>query len=89
MSDDTGVIVNRCIEMLNGILDDNSVPKNIRRSADCIKDILLNSKESLNDRAASAISTLDEISTDPNIPMHTRTSIWELASQLETVSVGK
>ncbi len=89
MSDDTGDIVNRCVDMLNGILEDNSVPKNIRRSADSIKDILLNSKESFNDRAASAISTLDEISSDPNIPMHTRTSIWELASQLETISIGR
>lgn len=86
---DTSEIVNRCVDMLNGILEDNSVPKNIRRSADNIKGILLNSKESLTDRAASAISTLDEISSDPNIPMHTRTSIWELASQLETISVGK
>ena len=89
MSNEISVVINRCVDMLNGILEDNSVPKNIRRSADNIKDILLNNKESPTGRAASAISVLDEISSDPNMPMHTRTSIWELASQLETISVGK
>ncbi|MCK9306499.1 MAG: UPF0147 family protein, partial [Methanoculleus sp.] len=36
-------------------------------------------------RAATAISMIDEISNDPNMPVHARTRIWELVSQLETV----
>ncbi|HQA80853.1 MAG TPA: UPF0147 family protein, partial [Methanoregulaceae archaeon] len=36
-------------------------------------------------RAAEAISKIDEISNDPNMPVHARTRIWELVSQLETI----
>jgi hypothetical protein len=28
---------------------------------------------------------IDEVSNDPNMPVHARTRIWELVSQLETV----
>ena len=35
--------------------------------------------------AAEAISKIDEISNDPNMPIHARTRIWELVSQLETI----
>jgi hypothetical protein len=37
--------------------------------------------------AASAISVLEDISADPNLPMHVRTMIWNLTSQLERISV--
>ncbi|AET63614.1 Uncharacterized protein family (UPF0147) [Methanothrix harundinacea 6Ac] len=69
-------------------MSDDTVPRNIRRSADSVKATLLNVQESEAIRAASAISILDEISNDPNIPLHTRTLIWNVASQLETVPVG-
>jgi uncharacterized protein (UPF0147 family) len=36
-------------------------------------------------RAADAIVILEEISEDPNMPMHTRTIIWEVLGALEQV----
>jgi len=36
-------------------------------------------------RAANAISALDEVSQDPNMPLHARTKIWQAISILETV----
>jgi uncharacterized protein (UPF0147 family) len=80
--------IEQCVEVLERIMSDDAVPRNIRRSAENVKAILLD--ESMNEavKAASAISILDEISNDPNIPLHTRTLIWNVASQLETIPVG-
>jgi uncharacterized protein len=80
-------VIKQCVEVLSRIKDDDTVPRNIRRNADSVKNILLNNSESPAVRAASSISILDEISNDPNIPLHTRTLIWNIASQLETIAV--
>jgi uncharacterized protein (UPF0147 family) len=69
-------------------MSDDAVPRNIRRSAESIKTILLDANINEAIKAASAISILDEISNDPNIPLHTRTLIWNVASQLETIPVA-
>ena len=80
-------VIKQCVEVLERIMGDDTVPRNIRRSAESVKSILLNKEDSEAVRAASAISVLDEISNDPNIPLHTRTLIWNVASQLETIPV--
>ncbi len=80
-------VIKQCVEVLERIMSDDTVPRNIRRSTENMKSILLNEKDSEAVRASSAISILDEISNDPNIPLHTRTLIWNVASQLETVPV--
>jgi hypothetical protein len=40
---------------------------------------------SLGVRAANAISTLDDISQDPNMPPYTRVKIWNAVSILEAI----
>jgi len=77
--------INVCIQMLQHISDDNTIPRNIRRVADQTKSLLTNEQKSIGLRAAEAISTIDEISNDPNMPVHARTRIWELVSQLESI----
>jgi uncharacterized protein (UPF0147 family) len=86
MSDKQNVI-KQSVDILTRIIEDDSVPRNIRRAADEAKSRLLNQEESEAVRAAYVISILDDISNDPNIPLHTRTLIWNIASQLEKVSV--
>jgi hypothetical protein len=86
MSDEQDII-KQSIDILTRIIEDDSVPRNIRRAADEAKNRLLNKEESEAVRAAYVISILDDISNDPNIPIHTRTLIWNIASQLEKVSV--
>ncbi|MBN1323664.1 MAG: UPF0147 family protein [Methanotrichaceae archaeon] len=81
-------VIKQCVEVLERIMADDAVPRNIRRSAENVKGILLEEANTEAVRAASAISVLDEISNDPNIPLHTRTLIWNVASQLETVPVA-
>jgi uncharacterized protein len=73
------------IDVLDQLSEDTSVPRNIRRGAASAKDRLLQSGEALDVRSASAIFILDELANDPNIPLHGRTLIWNIISQLETV----
>ena len=71
------------IELMDQILNDRTVPKNIRRAVE-------ESKRALNDknmqpevRISTAIHTLDEIINDPNMPLYARTKIWNIVSILE------
>ena len=82
MSDNEGIL-KQSVEILAHIVGDDSVPRNIRRAADEAKTRLLNREEPETVRAAYAISILDDISNDPNMPLHTRTLIWNVVSQLE------
>jgi len=72
-------------EIMARVAEDTSVPRNIRRAASEAREALLKEKEDQVVRAASAIMILDEISNDPNMPVHTRTTIWNAVSILETV----
>jgi uncharacterized protein (UPF0147 family) len=84
---DSKKVIKRCADTLKQIIDDDSVPRNIRRAADDVRKKLFDESVSLAVRAASAISVLDEVSNDPNIPLHARTLVWGVVSQLETISV--
>lgn len=84
---DPAEVIKQCLQVLDSITNDSSVPRNIRRSVNEIIDILNNKSEPLFLRAASSISILEDVSNDPNLPLHTRTLIWNLSSQLETIPV--
>lgn len=71
---------------LDRIISDDTVPRNVRRVASEIKE-RLTTADDVSVEAASAISILEDISADPNLPMHVRTMIWNLTSQLERISV--
>lgn len=75
----------RCTEILQHIMEDTSVPRNIRRAAEESKEILAREDEESTIRASTVISILDEISNDPNIPIHARTLIWNVLSELESI----
>jgi len=69
--------------ILDQIINDRTVPKNIRKAAEDSKTSLTDSKESIEVRISTAIHILDEIINDPNMPMYTRTQIWNVCSLLE------
>lgn len=74
------------VKILTGIIDDRTVPRNIRAAAEeAKKELTEKSNNNWDIRLSSAISTLDEIINDPNMPMYTRTQIWNVVSMLETV----
>ena len=76
---------NQAMAILNRVSEDNTTPRNIRRTAKQASDLLLNESLSLAARAANAIDILDQISQDPNMPMYTRTRIWNVISVLEGI----
>lgn len=72
-------------QLLGEINDDRTVPRNIRNLVQEAK-TNLNSKQELPVRINSAISILDEVSNDSNIPIYTRTQIWNIVSMLEVMN---
>jgi len=71
--------------VLNEVSNDNTTPRNIRRAAKSAMDMLQVADLSLGVRAANAISTLDDVSQDPNMPPYTRVKIWNAVSILEAI----
>ena len=76
---------NQAMSILNRVSEDNTTPRNIRRTAKQASDLMLDESTSLAARAANAIDLLDQVSQDPNMPMYTRTRIWNVISVLEGI----
>ncbi|MBS3817225.1 MAG: UPF0147 family protein [Candidatus Thermoplasmatota archaeon] len=72
-------------EKMDRIMEDNSIPRNIREGAEECSDLLLDSEDELDVRIASSIFKLEELADDPNIPLHGRTLIWNVISELESI----
>jgi hypothetical protein len=77
--------LNQAMAILNRVAEDNTTPRNIRRMAKEASDMLIDEDLSLGARAANAIDILDQVSQDPNMPMYTRTRIWNVISILEGI----
>ena len=77
-------MVDEVLALMEDILSDRSVPRNIRAKVeDSKKKIELDSMDCVN--FGSAIYSLDDICNDINMPSHTRTEIWSLISQIESI----
>ena len=72
------------IPLIQQIANDRTVPRNIRSKCEESVKILQNNKEDLAVRISTVISYMDEVSNDPNIPMYTRTQVWNIVSILES-----
>ncbi|BDC36178.1 hypothetical protein MTLP_08600 [Candidatus Methanoliparum sp. LAM-1] len=79
--------IRECVDIIEKIIADASVPKNIRRVVGEVRSNILDESKDIPMRATMAISLLEEISSDSNMPLPTRTKIWEVISLLETISV--
>ena len=82
--DAKNVRLQRIVETLVQLSDDNSVPRNVRRGAQSAKEELTKARSPLDVRIASAVYVLDDLANDPNIPTHGRTAIWSIISNLES-----
>lgn len=72
------------ISLLESVLNDRGVPKNVKGSIEEALEILHKPKSD-NVRIAEAVSILDEITTDPNLSVYTRTVLWDAVSKLEAL----
>jgi hypothetical protein len=68
------------VQLLEEILSDRSVPRNIREKVEtAIQKVKMDGTTALSE----AIYLLDDISSDINMPEHTRTDIWHAISMIE------
>jgi uncharacterized protein len=77
--------IKQALGVLNEVSNDNTTPRNIRRAAKDAMDALQALANTIGVRASNAISLLDEIGQDPNMPPYTRVKLWNVASILEAV----
>ena len=82
----TNNILDQVCDGLDMLNEDVSIPRNIRRGADEVKNLLMNNSDPMDVRVASATSRLDDLANDPNIPLHGRTLIWNIMSRLEELA---
>ncbi|MFW9825442.1 MAG: UPF0147 family protein [Candidatus Thorarchaeota archaeon] len=71
--------------LLNGLLGDRSVPRNIKRIAQRGIDELHKEDETPGVLASNVMYMVDDLSLDPNIPFHSRTTIYRIISILEKI----
>ncbi len=71
--------------LLNGMLSDRSVPRNIKRIAQrCINE-LNREDETPGVLASNVMYMVDDLAQDANIPFHARTTVYRIISILEKV----
>ena len=85
MSDVNKESMSSAIQTLNQLASSHSTPKNFKKT---INDLIIDLKSeeySISVRAANAISSLDDITQNPNVPSFVRTSLWQAVSVLESI----
>lgn len=73
------------IDTLNQIASNPSTPKTIKKNITDLLVDLENKEYSMSVRAANAISMLDDITQDPNMPSYVRVTLWQAVSKLEGI----
>jgi len=71
--------------VLGQVSEDTTTPRNIRRAAKQSIEALQLEQYTLAVRASNAVSVLDEILQDPNMPPYTRVKLWNVMSLLEAI----
>ena len=73
------------IDTLTQVASNPSTPKNIRKNITDLANDLKSEEFSMSVRAANAISLLDDITQDPNMPSYVRVTLWQAVSTLEGI----
>ncbi len=77
--------INQALSVLEAVSEDNTTPRNIRRAAKDSMNALQTTEYTPAVRASNAISMLDEILQDPNMPPSTRVKLWNVMSLIEAI----
>tara|TARA_B100000929_G_scaffold106616_2_gene84392 strand:- start:2079 stop:2342 length:264 start_codon:yes stop_codon:yes gene_type:complete len=85
MSDVNKESMNSAIQTLNQLASSHSTPKNFKKTISELIVDLKSEEYSVSVRAANAISSLDDITQNPNVPSFVRTSLWQAVSVLESI----
>jgi uncharacterized protein (UPF0147 family) len=71
--------------LLNGMINDRGVPRNIKRVASKGIEELKREDDSPAVLASSVMYMITDLSQDANIPFHSRTTIYRIISLLENI----
>ncbi len=71
--------------LLNGMLGDRSVPRNIKRVAQRSVDELHKEDETPGVISSNVMYMVDDLAQDANIPFATRTTVYRIISILENI----
>lgn len=77
--------IKEAMNVLGMVSEDTTTPRNIRRAAKQSITALQLEDNTPAVRAANAISILDEILQDPNMPPYSRVKLWNVMSLLEAI----
>jgi uncharacterized protein (UPF0147 family) len=77
--------VKQSLFVLKQVSEDNTTPRNIRKTAKLAMDTLESTQYTFGIKTSNVISKLDEILQDPNMPAYTRVRLWNVMSMLEAV----
>jgi hypothetical protein len=77
--------IKQAMTVLGMVAEDTTTPRNIRRAAKESIEALELKQYTPAVRASNAISILDEILQDPNMPPYTRVKLWNVMSLLEAI----
>lgn len=80
--------VKAVLDMIEDLLKDSSVPRNVKKSLEEAK-IALNEKTDDNVRVMKAVYSFEKVIEDPNLMPHVRMQLWQLMSALESVKSKK
>jgi len=77
--------IKEAMGVLGLVSEDTTTPRNIRRAAKQSIEALQMTQNTPAVRASNAISILDDILQDPNMPPYTRVKLWNVMSLLEAI----
>jgi uncharacterized protein (UPF0147 family) len=77
--------IRQAVAVLEQVSEDTTTPRNIRRAAKDSVNALQGTEFTPAVRASNAISLMDEILQDPNMPQYTRVKLWNVMSVIEAI----
>jgi uncharacterized protein (UPF0147 family) len=78
--------IEKAVELIEDVMNDRGVPRNVKGSIEQTMNEMKNEEESDDVKISTLISVLDEASNDPNLSLYARTKIWDVVSKLEELN---
>ncbi|MCL5011409.1 MAG: UPF0147 family protein [Candidatus Marsarchaeota archaeon] len=69
-------------QMLSSLIEDGAIPKNIRTRIEEVSE-KMKEQEDMPTLLSMMTYSLEDIVNDVNLPMHARTNIWNILSEIE------
>jgi len=76
---------NNVTHLLQGMINDRAVPRNIKRIAQRGVNELQREDDSAAVLSSNVMYMMDDLTLDPNLPFHSRTTIYRILSILEKI----